>query len=99
MKCRKYAKASGFEEGEIPSVCIEIRDEIPSFSGDGKAGMLEGEKFFDSEAKCLADALFQSLPQGTFDRLIIKLIQKKTSLYRGVTDSPFWGPVQRQIQS
>ena len=43
--------------------------------------------FFDDQATVLAHALFSSLPQGTLDRLLIKLMNRKLSLYHGQTKS------------
>lgn len=42
---------------------------------------------YDEQADALVDALYHALPQGTFDRVALKMFAKKLSLYRGVTNS------------
>lgn len=45
------------------------------------------EETMNDDAEALAMALFYSLPQGTLDRLLIKLMKRKVSAYRGLTKS------------
>lgn len=61
---------------------IAIETETPEF-----LSLREAEAFYTAEADCLAGALFVSLPQGTLNRLLIHLMRRKLSLYRGVTES------------
>lgn len=63
---------------------IDITVELPKF--DTLASFETVREFYDTQAYWLAQALFNSLPQGTFDRLIIELMKCKTSLYRGKTN-------------
>ena len=42
-------------------------------------------RIFDLEAEKLAKVLFNSLPQGVFDRVIVELMKKKSDIYFGKT--------------
>jgi len=73
------------ETGPVPEpVTISIDKKIPESRGPGLADM---EDFFHNEAIALALVLFYSLPQGTYDKLIIELMKRKVSVYRGLTRS------------
>jgi len=83
MKTIKLCKAGPFGNvKKVDSVEIIIMDEIPSFDSLDTA-----EKFYTEQAKKLADALFESLPQGTLDRMFYALMGRKlkTCYYRGLT--------------
>lgn len=60
---------------------IEITDKLPEFVSCGLS-----EDIFEHQASDLAFALFSTLPQGTLDRLIVKLMEHKLSYYRGKTE-------------
>ena len=45
------------------------------------------EAFYYGLAKLLIQVLFESLPQGTLERLIIEFMKRKVSVYRGLTRS------------
>ncbi len=79
MKEVKICKADPIGETEVQPVTIEVNGTLP--------GPEELELAYDLDAGALANALYYSLPQGTFDRLIIKLMKRKTSVYRGITRS------------
>lgn len=66
------------EDDHIEDVIIQIIEAIPR-----KRTLSESETFFESQAQKLEDALFKSLPQGTRDRLLIYLMQRRVSLYHG----------------
>lgn len=82
MKEVKICKADPIGETEIQPVTIIVNGILP-----GPEGGEELEITYDLDARALANALFYSLPQGTFDRLIIKLMKRKTSIYRGLTQA------------
>ncbi len=81
MKELKVCKADPIGETEVQPVTIVINGTLPEIQLD------EVELAYNLDAQALANALFYSLPQGTFDRLIIKLMKRKTSIYRGITKS------------
>lgn len=73
---------------EIPGTIIRIIAELPDFADDPapcENRLTVAESFYRDEAARLAQALYLSLPQGTFDRLVLELLSKKVSLYRGRT--------------
>lgn len=43
--------------------------------------------YYDTEADMVAKALFEALPQGTLDRIMLHLMKRQLSCYRGVTGS------------
>lgn len=63
-------------------VCRPIKDAM-----NASKTMKEVAEVYEKQAAVIADALYNSLPQGTFDRLIIELMRKKLSIYCGVTRS------------
>lgn len=83
MKTVRVYKAQPITKNEeVKSVTIYINAEIEH------AKTLEDAEFvYQEDASMLADALFNSLPQGTADRLLIELLKRKTSLYCGTTTS------------
>jgi hypothetical protein len=63
----------------VPDMILNITNPIPDHKG-----FEECKKFHQEEAERLAQALFESLPQGTRHELIISLMQREVNLYRGV---------------
>lgn len=61
---------------ETESVIIEITRELPNFSDNNTA-----ERYQIDAAK-IAQALWSSLPGGTFDQLVIALLDHTKSRYR-----------------
>ena len=45
------------------------------------------EEFYDTQAKLIVDALAGSLPQGTLERVLVGLLQRQLTLYRGTAVS------------
>ena len=70
---------------EVKDTIIHINQYLPKFEGRGRDCLKAAEKFYDDEATKLEEALQNSLPQGVKDRLLIKLMKRKVSLYRGIT--------------
>jgi len=78
MKKVNICRADPIGEIEVQPVTIVVSGLLPQVGE-------ELELAFDLDAGCLAKALFYSLPEGTLDKLIIKLMKRKTSVYRGIT--------------
>lgn len=75
--------------GIVPEeATIEISEQLPQVHGGADVNWRdECEGMYSGQAILLANTLYESLPQGTYDRLIIELMRKKLSVYRGVTNS------------
>ena len=71
-------------QGVPPDTTIIIKGDPPEFHGPD--ALEQHQKFYEQQAADLLDALYNSLPQGTFDRLGMAFMQKKVSLYRGRTE-------------
>ena len=75
----------------IEDVTIIIDKKIPEMDQlvfkEGLDPDQEIYAFYKIHAFTLAQALYRSLPQGVYDQLIIELMQRKVSLYRGLTRS------------
>lgn len=72
-------KADSLLSEKVPSRRIYIESDLPDFSSLEKA-----EKYFELQALYLEDALRNSLPQAVYDKLIIHMMKRKTSLFRGL---------------
>lgn len=82
----KVAKFDPLQNQTAEDTVISIAEDYPiSLNNDRTTEELVA--YYENQAELIADALFNSLPQGTCDRLLIKLMQHKTSLYRGKTES------------
>ena len=75
---------SPFRDQEPPDTTIVIRGEPPEFNGPDS--LRQHQDFYERQAAEILDALYNSLPQGTFDRLGMAFMQKKVCLYRGKTE-------------
>ena len=63
---------------EVESVSISIEKELP----DSVAGSLdEWKTVAQREAIVLEDALISALPQGIYDALLIRMLERKRSLF------------------
>ena len=82
MKETKVCKANPLLERclEIEGQAIIIDSKIPDC-----LTLDECKIFHEKQARLIDDALFNSLPQGTYDLLGIKFMQRKVSLYQGRT--------------
>jgi len=72
-------------EPQPQAVTIRIAEPVPEL--DLSQGLDEMHRFYEEQADALVIALYHALPQGTFDRVALKMFEKKLSLYRGVTNS------------
>ena len=61
------------EGQEIANANISITASIPD------KGLAELQELFASEAKLLSDILWESLPSGTIDHLLVNLMERKAS--------------------
>ncbi|HEC62732.1 hypothetical protein LCGC14_2197370 [marine sediment metagenome] len=68
---------------ETRPVTIVINKNLPT--SEVHPGALEIT--MEEDAAILAGVLFGTLPQGTLERLVIHLLKKRVSIYRGVTRS------------
>ena len=68
---------------KVDNVLIYIGHRLPGLHMDLKEIMA----FYDDEAQKIADALFDHLPQGTMDRVLYKIMERKVkeSGYMGLT--------------
>jgi len=82
MKIVKCSIANPLNDTEAKKAIIELTHGLPKTNS-----LPETERYFDEQAQEIANALFEALPQGTFDRLVIALMSKKMSLYHGVCSS------------
>lgn len=72
----RLAKADSFGVKPTEETVIEIADSIPK-------NIKNANLWYTTQAKILTDALCNSLPQATLDRLLIALMKIKVSFYRG----------------
>lgn len=70
-------KASPIGSQIVNSLTILIDQEIPECPS-----LDESRKLHAEQAEILVDALVEALPGGTFDALLIAMMQKKVSLFR-----------------
>ena len=81
MKTYTIAKASPIgKDSLVVDTTIRIIGEVPNFDT-----LEEGTEFFTLQAMQISEALFNSLPQGTLDYLLIEIMKRKTSLYMGLS--------------
>lgn len=73
------SKADPIGKKAVPDMFINISTDLPV-----NETLEDSENYYEAQAILLESALYNVLPQGVFDRLIIKLMERKTSLYRGV---------------
>jgi len=74
----ELSKASPLGKTEVEGRTIIIDRPTPEFPS------LEVARIsYETQAAILAQALTDSLPQGTLDRLLIALMERCASLYRG----------------
>lgn len=84
MKKIQIMKADQIGDTEVKPITIVIGASLPHISDHGVNPV---EEAYDYDADLLCGALLYSLPQGTFDRLVIKMLKRKVSVYRGITKS------------
>lgn len=87
MKDIIVCKADGIGENTIEDMVIYINRPLPLFPAKPgeplQAWMGEIRSFYESQAGEIADALINSLPQGTRHQLLIELLKREPNLQRG----------------
>ena len=70
----------------VEDILLYIGHKLPEFKAPSTT-LNDFMKFYDEEAQKIADALFDHLPQGTMDRVLYKIMERKVkeSGYRGLT--------------
>ncbi|RJP48768.1 MAG: hypothetical protein C4586_08625 [Anaerolineaceae bacterium] len=77
MKTVSICKAQGIPRvNSIEPVTIVIEREFPEYKA-----LSQSAEHFEKDADALVGAILTTLPGGTIDRLICKLLQKKASLF------------------
>ncbi len=69
-------KAQSIGDKKVEDIIILLTNEMPEFKTVEKSNRL-----FEMEASELAEVLCNTLPGGTLDRLIAKLLMKKASSF------------------
>jgi hypothetical protein len=72
-------QASPMRNRPVESVTIAVDVPLP----DADLGSDARRALYDLDAEIIVDALFASLPQGTIERVLAKMIMRRASLYRG----------------
>lgn len=75
MRVLNIFKAQGVGRRTVDDLTIQVVRELPQPS----IGLADNRPIFEKEAEAMAEALHQSLPGGTFDRLLIALLKRKAS--------------------
>ena len=73
----KAQKSTGSGNEHVESMIISINKEQPIF--DMNRTIAEVNERFDHDAELIVNALINSLPQGTTDRVLAKLMMKKAT--------------------
>ena len=82
MKTLTLNKAGRIEGQEpVPSLTITIDEPVPELDG-GRGWERHARFYFEEQADALVSALCESLPGGTLDRVLAKLLERKASLFR-----------------
>ena len=78
MKTIKLAKADPLQGTDPQPTTIVIDSQIPNDP------TFDVEIYYYKQAEELTKALIECLPQGTLDRMLVTLMKRKVSLYRGL---------------
>ena len=81
MKEIKLCKFDPLADQMAEDTIINITEKLPNFSF--YTGSENIREFYYNQAKLLMDALINSLPQGVIEPLVIMLLERRISLYRG----------------
>lgn len=82
MKTIRLPKAGSIGDIHPKKVKIVIDDDIPELKT-----LEEMQNYYDNQARILAEALTKALPQGIIEPLMIRLMEKRVSLYVGVMEN------------
>ena len=62
---------------EVPNLCIVATDEVES-----TPSLESAMAIYTEQAEKIVSALYTSLPGGTMDQILIKLLEKKASFFK-----------------
>jgi len=62
------------------TIIIDDKMPLPDFNDLERAG-----EYYNEQAAAIEDALFNALSQGIMDRLIVRLMAHKVSLFKGLS--------------
>jgi len=85
MKEIKIYKAQPIEDKKAESINIIIDKEIPNIEDmalDGRFSYNVARKIYKNQGEMIGNALYNSLPGGTIDELLIFLLEKKASFFK-----------------
>jgi len=82
MKTLLLAKAESTGDMHPEEVKIIIDSDLPS--PGSFADLASIKNYYHDQATALADALLKALPQGIIEPLLIRLMERRVSLYGGV---------------
>lgn len=80
MKTINIHKYSPIADAEAESVTIVIDTAVPDLPAGGDWEQ-HARTYFEEQAATLADALFETLPGGTLDRLLAEFLRRKAALF------------------
>ena len=66
------AQATTNKKDEVQDTTINICGQFPQFDN-----LKEAAEFHDKNAEKLVETLYRVLPGGTFDRVVVRMLQKK----------------------
>ena len=72
-------KADGMAGVEIPAKEICITERMPNINGSD-SWVEEIKELYERDAELICDALFKSLPGGTIDLILTKMLTRKACL-------------------
>jgi len=81
MKYVKIGKAHSNTDVPLRSVTIIIHDEVDTSAEEYDWETVQRE-VYDAQAQELEEALYASLPGGTYNRLLARLLERKAGLLR-----------------
>lgn len=73
-------KAEPIGSQVVPSVTVAITEPLPA--RDDKVSLARAALLYAMDAAIVEEALHQSLPGGTYDRVLIEMLQRKASHLR-----------------
>ena len=67
------------KDAPMESISIEISKPLEGYTNEN--WMIDSMRRFDTDAKSIVDTLKRHLPGGTFDRVLIRMLEAKCSLF------------------
>lgn len=80
MKTVRVAQASSIRNNERHDTTIVISDDCPDYEDNDY--YTKYKDFYENQGRLIADALYESLPGGTWDALLWVLMEKHASILR-----------------